>query len=125
MEERIPWVEHETLRAAVGRDAKRARIPFGSVNGRPPLGAESEHCQARRLLAAARAMPYADGATGVWLLGSAAGQPETLGLEMPPPSLCVGATTSTGMMPLHPECGCARRREAWRANRPRRGEGRR
>ncbi len=123
MEPVAPPIEYAALRARAARGAKRTHDPDGSVNGRPPAGAWSERCQAKRWLASVPGLPYAAGATGVWLLGSASGQPATLWAEMPPPSLCVGATASTGMMPLLRECGCARRRDAWRGNRPRWGGG--
>ena len=125
MEEVAPRIECTALRAREAGGAKRTHNPDGSVNGRPPAGAWSERCQAKRWLASAPGLPYAAGATGVWLLGSAPGQPAALDCEMPPPSCEIDATTSTGMMPLQRECGCARRHDAWRGSRPRWGGGRR
>ncbi len=75
-------------------------------------------------MVAGAGMKCSDGTAGVWLLGSAAGQPDPLGSEMPPPPLCCSATASSGMMPLDWECGCARRREGWREKGHGIGEGR-
>jgi hypothetical protein len=74
MEQVAPGIECVALRA---RGAKRTRNSDGSVNGRPLSRGWSERCQAKRWLAPVSGLPYAAEATGVWLLGSASGQPAT------------------------------------------------